>query len=153
MPERSKGPDEDSSPPDLQRASLLYPDLYAQHAYLLSKDLGKDLERRLALEHDRFERHESREQLAKDLALGTLGSLTAAATVAGLAASVAAGPAIAPALIVFATYVLSKLRRQDSSTESGPAPPVFSSLGESLARDREIIRCFSPRAAAAGDEG
>jgi hypothetical protein len=142
-------PDGTPEAADLQRAALLHPDLYAQHAYVVSVDLEKDMERRLALEQDRLVRHESREQIAKDLALGTLGSLTAAASVAGLVASVAAVPAVAPAFIVFATYLISKLRRQASDRASRPAPPVFSSLGESLAREREIIRCFSPKAAAA----
>ena len=105
-----------------------------------------ELERRLDLEGERLAYQESRQHRAEALVLGTLGTLTVTATIAGLAASVAVGPALVPAGIVGGIALISRLKSQLTETSIQPdPPPVLAAVGVELTRDREIIRCFSPR--------
>jgi hypothetical protein len=148
MSENSEGTQRDFSVEEIKAANLLASDLYvnpALYAAYIKEAGAEELARRLALEHERMERQEARELRTEGLVLGALGSLTGAASIAGLAASVAVGPALAPTFLVAAAYLWSRLRAQHSEKEGKPTPPVFSSLGRDLARDREVIRCFSPR--------
>lgn len=148
MSDSSKSPDGEGLARRVEKEIVFSPDLRVDIREEITRKVAAEMEERLALEEERLTLQQTSEKRIRDLVLGTLGAITGAASLLGLAASVAVGPALVPAAIVAATYLLSKLPLAESERTKRakkPTPPVLASLGEDLARDREVIRCFSPR--------
>jgi hypothetical protein len=143
MPEHSRPPEDESAFDQQEKRGGPAVDRQVRVSDEDPETFAGQLQHRRVLEKERLAEQTTRAERSEAGVLVALGLLTGAASIVGLSASVAAVPALGPALIFGAGYMVSKLFSRRARRTGKPTPPVLASARETLARDREIIRCFS----------